>query len=208
MNRNVNAKHQSWEDEEMKFQRLLSVCVVAIALLVSTNTSRAADEMVDNPQYAGWSKFKAGTSVKYAQNTVAMGQTTNGEITMTLIAITPEKATIQTKMSMMMNGKNMDMPAQQLDIPAKVTKAEAKETGEPAGSANADTKQGTERIEVAGKSYDCKWTQVTSEQNNMKAVAKTWLSDEVPGKMVKMEATTTGQANSTTKMTLASIETK
>jgi len=121
----------------MRLNNLMLVGVVTFVLSFC-HVSYAADEMVDNPQYAGWSKFKPGTSVKYSQNTVAMGQTTDGEITMTLVAITPEKATIETKMAMTMSGKKMDMPPQKLDLPAKVNKTEAKETGEPDGSVKAD----------------------------------------------------------------------
>lgn len=191
----------------IRFNYVLSLCFI-MSLSMLTNAALAAEDLVDNPQYAGWSKFKPGTSVKYSQATVAMGQNTEGEIVMTLIAITPEKATIETKMSMVMEGKKVDMPAQKLDIAAKVPKSQAKDTGEPDGSAKAETKQGAEKIEVGGKTYDCKWTEVTSDQNKMHMIAKTWLSDEVPGKMVKMEATTTGEMASTVKLTLAGVETK
>jgi len=146
-----------------RFTTARLIVLVALAMSLCTPVSFAADELVDNPQYAGWAKFKPGTSVRYINNTEAMGQKHEAEITMTLIALTPEKATIETTMSMTTNGKKVDVPSQKMDIAAKVTKAEAKETGEPDGSAKSDMKKGTERIEAAGKSYDCKWTEVTSE---------------------------------------------
>ncbi len=180
-----------------------------IAMLSSFCSNVAlAEEQVDNPQYQGWSKFAAGTAVKYTQAVEAMGQKQEVQVTMTLVSISPEKATIETKATITMQGQTQEPPAQKMDIPAKVNKSEAKEVGQPAPNIKAEVKQGEEKVEVGGKSYDCKWTEVTSEQAGTNVVAKTWLSDDVPGKLVKLEATTTGAMASTTKMTLAGVEKK
>ena len=191
-----------------RIDRMISFALIAVCLMIGATGVARAEEQVANPQYDAWAKHKPGTVVKYAQSTETMGQKHEGEITMTLVSITPEKATVETKVSMMSQGKLQEMPAQKMDFPAKVNKSEAKETGQPAANIQAEMKQGEEKVEVAGKTYECKWTEVTSAQNGMNIVAKTWLSDAVPGKLVKMEATTTGAMASSTKMTLASMETK
>lgn len=189
---------------KVRFRQVITTLIVTCLLAV---TLARAEEQVDNPQYQGWSKFKAGTTVTYVQTIEAMGQKQEMKITMTLLSISPEKATVETKAAMSAAGAPQP-PAQKIDIAAKVNKSEAQDVGQPAPNIKAETKQGEEKVEAAGKSYDCKWTEVTSTQQGMNVVAKTWLSDEVPGKLVKLEASTTGAMASTTKMSLASVEKK
>ena len=180
--------------------RLLAVACVGML------ASAAFAEQVDNPQYVGWSKFKPGTTVtlktetatKMGGNETKMTSTTTSK----LVDINPNEATVETTTKMSMNG--MDMPANTMPpqkIPAKVDK--------PAGGANgqkAEVKEGTDKVEVGGKSYNTKTTETTTDMNGTKTVSKTWMSDEVPGGLVKMESTSSGAMDS--KMTMTLVEVK
>jgi hypothetical protein len=169
------------------------ICFAFIAI------AHADDDMIDNPAYQSWAKFKAGTWVEYQTDSEAAGSKNAIVTTQTLKELTPEKATIVIQSSMVVAGKKMDMPAQTQELTAKIKRPPAA----PAATGDAPkTDQGTEDIKVDDKTFSCKWTQVTTEQNGMKTTSKTWTSDDVPGSVVKIESESSGSMTSTTKMAL------
>ncbi|HEY1921924.1 MAG TPA: hypothetical protein VGG44_04095 [Tepidisphaeraceae bacterium] len=169
---------------------LLGLAFVAVA--------HADDDMIPNPAYEAWAKYKVGTWVEYQTDSEAAGSKNAIVTTQTLKALTPDKATVEIKSSMVVAGNKMDMPPQTQDIEAKIKRPAAA----AATSDAPKTEQGTEDVKVDDKTYSCKWTQVSMEQNGMKTDAKTWTCDDVPGSVVKIESETTGAMTSTTKMAL------
>ena len=166
---------------------------------------RADDTMSDNPAYQSWAKFKPGTLVKYSSNTNAAGNATSMEMTQTLKDVNADKATVEVKMSMVMAGNKTDMPATTQEIPAKIKKPD------PAAPQTADapkTDTSSEDVQVAGKTYSCKKTTVTSDANGMTTKATTWTCDDIPGTLVKMESESTGamSMSMSTKMVLTDFE--
>jgi len=181
---------------------MTTFCTFAITFALM-GTARADDQMMDNPVYTSWAKFKAGTSVKYATDIKAMGNTTSTETTQTLKEITPDKATIEMKTSMVVAGSKMDMPPTNQEIPAKI------KMPDPAATQATDvpkTETSTEDVQAAGKTYSCKKTIVTSDQNGMTTKAITWTCDDIPGTTVKMEAETSGSMTASTKMILTDFQ--
>jgi hypothetical protein len=169
------------------------VCLGFVAI------AHADDDMIDNPAYQSWAKYKAGTWVEYQTDSEAMGSKNSIITTQTLKSITADKATIEIKSSMMVSGNKMDMPPQIQEITAKIKRPPAP----PAASGDAPkTDQGTEDIKADDKTYSCKWTETTTEQNGMKTTAKTWTCDDVPGSVVKIESNTTGSMTAKTSMAL------
>src|SRR5262249_30282313 len=70
---------------------------VASALLLALTAGRtAAQETVDNPEYATWSKFKPGTSVTYKSTTTAAGMMTEATMTITLVEVATDKVVLET----------------------------------------------------------------------------------------------------------------
>lgn len=176
----------------------LAALVVSLALPVST----AAGEMVDNPEYGMWSKFKAGSSVTMKMVSEAAGNKTEMEMTNTLVEISGDKAVVETKTKMTVSGNVMEMPAQKRDVPAKVEKMESKEGKKP------ETKESEETIEAGGQKVKCKKTESTSEANGMTTHATVWMCDEIPGGMAKMESTSEGSMSSKTSMVATKWEAK
>lgn len=177
--------------------RLLAIAVVG--MLGAT----AFAEQIDNPQYTAWAKFKAGTTVTTKSETSMKmaGNENKTSTTMTtkLSEITPTEATVETTMES--NGTSTPLPARK--IPAKIDKP----ADNTAAAPKADVKEGTDKVEVAGKSYNAKTTETTSEANGNKTVSKTWMSDEIPGGMAKMESSTSGAMEMKTTMTVTDIKT-
>jgi hypothetical protein len=163
----------------------------------------------DNPEYTGWSKFKPGTTVtmKSQSETKMQGMPDpmKSEMTMTtkLVDMKPDAATVETTTKMVMMGNESTMPAQ-----SRTIKAKTDATGTPTAPPDMkNVKEGTEKVEVGGKSYDCKTKEYDTEANGSKTHMKVWTSDEVPGGTVKMESTTTGQADTKMTMTLVDVKT-
>ena len=186
----------------IRFNWPMALCAFAMSFAL-IGTVRADDQMIDNPAYTSWAKFKAGTFVKYSTDVNAMGNASSSQTTTTLKDINPDKATVEIKTSMVVAGNKMDMPATTQEIPAKVKKPDttaAQATDAPKSETS------TEDVQAAGKTYSCKKTTVTSDQNGMTTKATTWTCDDIPGTMVKMEAETTGSMTSSTKMTLTDFQ--
>jgi len=170
----------------------------------------AAARAEDNPAYAQWAKFKPGTSTTITMNSEAAGQTSKMETKATLVEVTPEKVVVESVTSMEAGGQKMDMPAQKMEIKKAMDPAPAvdAETQKQIDAAKASAKTTDESVTVAGGTFKAKCTETTTEANGMKSVSKVWTSDEVPGGMVKMEATTSGAMASTTKGELKTFDKK
>ncbi len=175
----------------------LALCLAFVA------TVKADDQMIDNPAYASWAKFKPGTFVKYTNETKAMGNTTSTEMTQTLKSVDPDKVTIEIKTSMVVAGNKMDMPATTQDLPAKIKKPDPG-AAQPTDAPKTDTS--TEDVQAAGKTFSCKKTTVTNDQNGMKTTATTWTCDDVPGSVVKMHSETSGSMTSSMNMDLSDFQ--
>ncbi len=158
-----------------------------------------ADDKATNPVYDSWAKVGVGTVVKLDQTTDAMGTRATMEMTQTLTEITPEAVKVEMKMTMVVAGNKTDLPAKTVTIAAKPAEA-----GDPS-TKPAET---TEDVVVDGKTYSCKVTTKSMQKNGMTINAKTWACTDVPGTIVKSEATTTGAVASTSSMILTGIDAK
>jgi hypothetical protein len=166
---------------------------------------------IENPMYTQWAKFKPGTSVTLATESNTAGQTSKMETKTTLKDLTDDKLTLETAMSMDAGGQKMDMPAQTMEVKKMIDDPAA--AAGAAGQAQAnmpkpDTKTSDESVTVAAGTFKTKLTEATMDVGGNKTVSKTWTSDEVPGGVVKMEATSDGQMKSTTKMELKAFDKK
>ncbi len=175
----------------------------AAALLLAMVSSGLA-EMVKNPEYENWARFKPGAMVKLESKSIANGQELKAVTTSKLIEITPEKLVIEMTNSMEMMGQKMDSPPVKRDVSAEMDKAIVART-DPAQ--NPDIKEEKETVTVADKKFDCKVVVYTSEANGMKSVSKSWLCNDVPGGIVKTQVKTTGAVESSTDMTLIEFST-
>ncbi|MCX5683086.1 MAG: hypothetical protein NT049_05300 [Planctomycetota bacterium] len=177
-----------------------TLLVVSVVLAMGAAVCYAED-MVDNPAYKLWASFKAGAMVKSEMNTTAGEMKTQIEQTQTLKEVTPEKAVVEIKMTMLMSGNKTEMPANSIEIPAKIEK------GKLAAKPDAEVKEGAEAIEVAGKKLQCKWTETKMKQGEMTIMSKVWTAAEIPGSVAKMESKTEGTVKSETTMKIVEYKT-
>lgn len=123
----------------------LSALSAVVMCLACVAIARADDDMIDNPAYQSWAKYKPGTWVKYQTDSEAMGSKNTIVTTQTLKGLSPDKATIVIQSSMTVSGNKMDMPAQTQEITAKIKRPPAP----PANSEAPKIEQGAETSKSA-----------------------------------------------------------
>jgi hypothetical protein len=187
--------------------KMTAKALLTAAMVLTAGSFCFAAEQVDNPSYKSWAKFKAGTTVTLKTESDMAGQKSDMETTTTLVEINPDKAVIETKMSMNAGGQQMDMPAQKTDVPAKLDKTPEVKPEDPKDK--PEVKESSEEVSIpGGKKVKAKVTETKMTANGMNTVSKVWTSEEVPGGVIKMETTMDGAMKGTTKMELTACEIK
>ncbi len=159
--------------------RIGSILICSLALMLASSLSRAADQ-VDNPQYSAWAKYAVNSS-QTLEGTMQAGSM---KITQTMVRKLTEKAddhlTVEMTVTMQMMGQEHATPPLKITVPAKTDPKSA-------------TSLANEKVEAAGKTFDCKVYEVKSDspKGGGDAKMKIWVSSDVPGGLVKMETTST-----------------
>ncbi len=120
-----------------------------------------------------------------------------------------DKVIIETSSVRTAPGKEFKAPAQKREIaktiklPDGVKKDDFK-SGKPQGT----YEEGTETLKIAGTEIKTTWYKYKFEVAGTKTEARLWLSDEVPGRVVKSESTTTGAVTVTSAIKSELVEFK
>ena len=172
------------------------VLAVGTALVVCSAPAAPAaddDEMVVNPHYKYWANFKKGATVTRLEKTAFSGpakeQVPDGidqkEITMTLLAVSPDSVTVEVVVSERdFLDTIVSAPTKKI-YPAKVKKSHLR-----AGLHGVDPKMGKDSLDVLGKKLDCVTASGTEKKDDVEVDHKIWLSEMVPGGIVKHTRTT------------------
>jgi hypothetical protein len=161
------------------------------------------NDPVANPEHQRWGGFKPGSWVQFEQ---PCGKGALMQETYRLLEFSAERAVFEcTKVE---NG--FKYPLFQQEVAAKLSgkdcaaaEARTPEGGElefdgPGGKSTCQWKkagEGEEEIDVAGKKLKCRWVQVKRridsrvEAMKDRSSTKTWYSDEIPGRVAKIEMT-------------------
>lgn len=179
--------------------------VFAISLIL---TVPALAEMVDNPDYLHWAKFGPGSFSTISGTTTmgegAQGMTIDSQRGAKLVSIDEKQAVIEQSVVISMPGMTMPPMVSTITIPAKV------EAGSEQDMLNPETKidSGEETLEIDGKSYDTKWVEYKMTEQGVEMIAKSWYTDEVPGRQVKMVARGDGEIEFESDLELSEVEVK
>ncbi|HJZ58804.1 MAG TPA: hypothetical protein VKE74_27930 [Gemmataceae bacterium] len=178
----------------------------AVVVLVLAAPARG-QETINNPEFASWSKFKPGTSVTMKTSTAAADFKTESTIKNTLVEVGTDKLVIETTVTMTVNGMEMKNPPMKREVPKQITiPAGAPKPPEPGKKPEGTVEEGTETLKIAGAEYKTKWYKTKNTIEGNTTEAKVWLSDDVPGTLVKLDSTTTGMVNVMLKMELAEFK--
>ncbi len=170
---------------------MMKKTLLAALVLGFAATITLGQDLVDNPQYQNWAKFKVGATQKTSmtQTVKAEGQdmTNMVTITLTLKELTPDKAVVEVVQEMNIQGQSTTMPARKMELKAKVP-ASTTQPAAPDGGKATRLGSGDEEIAVGGKKYKCHWEEWQVESPGGKMTTKAWTSKDVPGGVVKMES--------------------
>ena len=183
------------------------IAVLSLALLSTCATAQ------------GWANFKPGSysKLKTTSNTDAAGMTIQTVTVMkqTLKEISPTEATVtmETESSTVLNGKETKMPVSTTEMKVPLVAASpapevVKAVASAQASVNTNVSTSTETLTVAGKALKCTVSNASVEAGGMKTVTKQWVSDDVPGAMVKSESSTSGASKSSMTMELLEFDAK
>jgi hypothetical protein len=173
--------------------RLLAVVMPAVLF----TGAAVAQEKVDNPDYANWSKFPKGTSVTRVGTSVEPdGRTSIVTQTLTLVEVAADKVVLEEEYISDVPGatkfktkpKAREVP-KSVQLPAGSTKDEF--TTKLPGTVEEGKEAKT--VKVPGGEFKAKWFKTVVERGGNRIEGKSWVSDEVPGRIVKVEETTSGK---------------
>jgi hypothetical protein len=169
--------------------RLLALLTVGF-FVGSVMAEDKKGEKVDNLQYKSWSKFKTGTAVTVKVTGEFGGTKSETVVTYKLLEVTDDKLVIEAAGVTTINGMEIKTPADKQDVPRQLDKPDwlDSKTGKPEGA----TEEGKEVIKIGGTEYPCRWykykrtLRTPDGKGEENEEGQVWVSDDVPGGMVKM----------------------
>jgi hypothetical protein len=179
---------------------VLAIGTTAFALLVFCEAMRAqAQETRPNPPYKNWSAFGVGASSTLKSvlvdhsgddpntiDTTARPEGASEQLsTYKMIQKTPEKIVIEQ------TDTDIEAGSETEHSPAKISYKATISSAKPANENVSGVKEGTEDIEVDGKTIKCQWVESTIKIGEETSLNKLWWSDSVPGGTVKQVTTKT-----------------
>jgi hypothetical protein len=181
---------------------VLFLSAVMLAGPATPEPKAKAGEMIDNPEYANWAQFKVGSFTTTKTTSLAGGQKSVFLRTETIKNISKDKIVIETLMEMV--GLDQKIPLQTREIPAKIAKPKEPKTPttQPKNKPDAKSNEGDEVITVDGQKFKTHWIESQTKMGGIVTKMKVWSSKDVPGGVVKMTTSTTGQFESTSETTL------
>jgi hypothetical protein len=181
--------------------------VLPAVLLALAAGPAPAQEMVENGEFTAWHKFKKGTAVTTRMTSTAAGMSSEVTMTMTLLDVGPDKLVLEAVGVTKAMGMEFKMPAVKRDVPKTVALPKgAPKPPAPGSKPEGTYEEGTETLKVGGTEVKSRWYKFKNEMGGVKSDAKMWISEDMPGMMVKMEATTTGTVASETRMEVVEVK--
>lgn len=179
-------------------KRVSILAGLALAMAVTAQV-RAEEELVDSQIYKSWAAHGVGTKVVTEGKMSGGPMQMNMEMTSELVEKDAAQVVVEVQTTVTIPG----MPAQQPPKQKMVFKAKVPKGQEVMGQLPADHKAelkeiGTEKVEVGGKSYECKVLEFKGTSPTGDASGKVWTHQDIPGHTVKLTMTGTGQGQTMT----------
>jgi len=176
---------------------------IAVAVLFALPAAAAAQPPVENPEFLTWARFKPGTTMVTKVTNKESGTESVIRTTTTLAIIGSDKLVLEVKTTRNVGGMGFDQPPTTRDVPRTVPlppgltpKEFLAGDGMPAGT----VEKGTESVRVGMTEYPSRWYKFKKLVGEFEVEGKTWVSDEVPGGVVKSETTIIKDGRPTTKI--------
>src|SRR5271156_3291452 len=191
----------------MSFRPTFSAAILGSTLLAASLFLMAADDSHPpepaNPEYAQWAHFKPGTYVtlerkllEHRENNVgvveAMAHPSSAQvvrINTKLVDLNKDKAILEETRVDIDEGSETEMPADKVTLFANGEISNASDSlyeKQPKQPTVKET-EGDEDVTVMGNKIKTHWVETSIQNGRELSSSKDWLSDDVPGGLVKEE---------------------
>ena len=190
----------------MRLRPTLSAAILTSSLLCASLFLMAADDSHPpppaNPEYAQWAHFKPGTYVTLERRVFEHGENNVGvveamahppgasvmRINTKMVDLDKDKAVLEETRIDLGDGSETQMPADKVTLFASGQVSNASDSMlEPSKPQTVKETEGDEELTVMGNKLKTHWVETTIKTGNEVSTAKDWLSDDVPGGLVKEE---------------------
>jgi hypothetical protein len=183
-----------------------SPAAVLLAILVASAVAPGASaESIDSPIYKSWARHKVGTTITHVSVTEARGRKIETTTTYKLLELTDEKAVIETTVVSDATGTKVEQAPTTSQVKREFVLLAGVKKGE-IGKPRGVLKRGEETLSVAGRRYKAHWYDTKGQTEVGESFTRTWLSDEVPQKILK-SVTRVPAGGLTTTLELTEIKT-
>jgi hypothetical protein len=167
---------------------MLAIGMVLLAAPFLTLYAAEGDEMVTNPFYKHWADFKPGATVTQLEKTIINGPgkellpdgIDQKEVTYKLLSVTPEHVVVELTVVEKEFLDSIESAPTKKIYPAKIKKSYL-----IGGLHGVEPKVGEANLTVLGKELACKTYSGTEKKGDTEVEHEIWVSDKVPGGIVK-----------------------
>lgn len=155
----------------------------ALCLVV---VSAASAEPVDNPAFKSWSKFKPGTQISMKTESEFNKMKSEIVIVTKLVEVGADKCVVEVETITKINGMEFKAPAMKQDVPKTFDVPKPKDGKDPKiETPDVKKEEGKETLKIGGVEVKTTWMKYTTKTKDGNHEGQTWLSDDVPGGLVK-----------------------
>jgi len=177
--------------------RFLTGLALRLAVFAACPCLTASAEEVEHPIYRSWARHPIGTAVTLRSVTRSAEHTIVTTKTSTLVKLTDVGAEIEVRTVSDGTGTLVEAPLQTY-TQRKMFPLFPGMTKDDIGKPPKSSKNGEETLEMAGRTIKTQWFDSTGETEAGKSFTRTWMSDDVPGKLVKAVTRVPSAKNTTT----------
>jgi hypothetical protein len=157
--------------------------VAALAALAALASPATAEE-VEHPAYKSWARHPIGTYVTIRSVTTSLGSALTTTTTYKLLELKADKAVLQVRKVSDATGTTVESPTSSYDQQRMFPLfpgVKKEDVGKPANA----SMQGEETLKLAGREIKTVWYDTKGRGDAGETLTRTWLSEEVPGRLVK-----------------------
>lgn len=157
---------------------------IALGLACLAPPAVAAGQTVDHPSYTSWARHPVGTAVTHRTVITRAGQRNSTVSRTELISRDDRKVVVREVKTTDVTGQEVTHAPQDFTINRAfflLPGVKPEDVGKPTNA----LAQGEETLELAGRSIKTVWFDTRGKTEVGTAEARTWMSDEIPGRLVK-----------------------
>jgi hypothetical protein len=175
--------------------------ILILTTLPLLASATLADE-VEHPLYRSWAAHPVGTEVVMRSVTESKGRRIESTSVTRLVRVEPDRVVIESRTAQGAPGQNTPEGAQEYEYRRMfplMPGVKKEDVGRPKGLSKDE-----ESLEIAGKTYRTRSYESKGTTEAGPSLSRSWISDQVPGQLVK-SVTTVPAASTTTTLELVEI---